>query len=93
MIASNWSINDVRLNSIPVRQLLAATPQFGLMFSSMGRGPSFYGGMDRDLQLLTARYPDMPLIGFYGNGEIGWLNSANQLLQYSTVLGLFTDHV
>jgi small ligand-binding sensory domain FIST len=84
---------NMRVTLDRTEQLLAATPQFGLMFSSMGRGPSFYGGIDRDLQLLTTRYPDMPLIGFYGNGEIGWLNSANQLLQYSTVLGLFTDHV
>jgi small ligand-binding sensory domain FIST len=31
----------------------------------------------------------MPLIGFYGNGEIGPLDGTNQLLQYAAVLGLF----
>lgn len=74
-------------------QLLGAAPQFGIMLSSMGRGPAFYGGVDRDLQLVSRQHPGMPLIGFYGNGEIGWLNAANQLLQYSTVLGLFTENV
>lgn len=64
------------------------TPEFGLLFSCQGRGAGFYGGDDRDLALLTERYPGLPLIGFYGNGEIAHLNGMNRLLQYSAVLGL-----
>jgi len=63
-------------------------PDFALMFPCIGRGPWFYGGQDRDIQTLTRHYPDMPLIGFYGNGEIAHLDGANRLLQYSVVLGL-----
>ena len=63
-------------------------PAFGLMFPCLGRGPWFYGGEDRDIQALTQRFPDMPLIGFYGNGEIAHLDGANRLLQYSVVLAL-----
>lgn len=63
-------------------------PAFGLMFPCLGRGPWFYGGEDRDIQALTRRFPDMPLIGFYGNGEIAHLDGANRLLQYSVVLAL-----
>lgn len=62
--------------------------QFGLMFPCMGRGPYFYGGVDRDLQQFTRRFPDVPLIGFHGNGEFAHLNGANRLLQYSTVVAL-----
>lgn len=63
-------------------------PRFGLIFPCMGRGPSFYGGVDRDLQILKQRLPGMPFAGFYGNGEIAHLDGANRLLQYSVVLGL-----
>ena len=66
----------------------SAPPSFGLMFPCLGRGPWFYGGKDRDIQALTRRFPDMPLIGFYGNGEIAHLDGANRLLQYSVVLAL-----
>ena len=72
---------------------IAGTPDFGLFFPCMGRGPYFYGGKDRDLDMVTARYPGMPLIGFYGNGEIGPLDHENEIFQYSAVLGLFKTDV
>jgi small ligand-binding sensory domain FIST len=65
-----------------------AAPRFGLMFPCMGRGPMFFGGVDRDQQLLAKRFPGLPFIGFYGNGEIAHFDGANRLLQYSTVLAL-----
>jgi len=68
---------------------LRGAPEFALLFPCMGRGPHFYGNRDRDLDLLTARFPGLPVIGMYGNGEIGPLDGANHLFQYSTVLGLF----
>ena len=75
-------------------QTSKAQPDFGLLFSCLGRGPYFYGGVDRDLSLLRAQFPDMPLIGFYGNGEIAPSNfkqdGGSELLPYSAVLGLFT---
>lgn len=63
-------------------------PSFGLCFPCMGRGPYFYGGVDRDLEAITRRFPRMPLIGFYGNGEFSHIDGANRLLQYATVLAL-----
>jgi len=66
-------------------------PRFGLMFPCMGRGPMFYGGEDRDQKILAERYPGLPFIGFYGNGEIAHFDGANRLLQYSTVLALGYD--
>jgi small ligand-binding sensory domain FIST len=81
---------DMRLTIDRMQQGMDTAPEFGLLFPCMGRGPYFYGGIDRDLELVKQRFPGMPLIGFYGNGEIGPLNGTNQLLQYSAVLGLFT---
>jgi small ligand-binding sensory domain FIST len=64
-------------------------PQFGLLFSCLGRGLYLYNGVDQDLALLKSLIPNLPLIGFYGNGEIAPIRGKNELLQYSAVLGLF----
>jgi len=69
---------------------LDVPPDFGLLFPCLGRGPSFYNGRDRDLEILIERYPGLPVIGFYGNGEIGPLMGGNHTFQYSTALGLFS---
>jgi len=66
------------------------SPDFGLLFSCLGRGPYLYNGEDLDLKAVTRRFPNMPLLGFYGNGEIACINGQNQLLPYSTVLSLFS---
>lgn len=66
-----------------------AQPRFAMLFPCMGRGPYFYGGVDRDLDLVTAHHPGMPVIGFYGNGEIAPFNGGNQLFQYAAVLSVF----
>ena len=84
---------DMRITLDRMDQTMQATPDFGLFFPCMGRGPYFYGGIDRDLDLVKARYPGMPMIGFYGNGEIGPLNGENEIFQYSAVLGLFKENV
>ena len=84
---------DMRLTIDRVERQLSGKPDFALFFPCMGRGPYFYGGVDRDLELLKRRFPGMPIIGFYGNGEIGPLDGSNDLFQYSGVLGLFQKNV
>ena len=73
------------------RQRLGRDPDFALLFPCMGRGPHFFGNRDRDLDVLKDRFPGMPIIGFYGNGEIAPLDETNNLFQYSAVLGLFAQ--
>ncbi len=68
---------------------LKGAPDFAWLFPCMGRGPHFFGNRDRDLDILRARFPGMPVIGMYGNGEIGPLDGLNHLYQYSAVVGLF----
>jgi small ligand-binding sensory domain FIST len=82
---------DLQHTATQLQKELGAAPDFALLFSCLGRGPYFYGGVDMDLELLKKRYPGMPMIGFYGNGEIAPVNGENQLLQYSAVLGLFAE--
>jgi len=68
---------------------LGADPDFALLFPCMGRGPHFFGNRDRDLDQLKARFPGLPVIGFYGNGEIAPLDDTNHLYQYSAAIGLY----
>lgn len=83
------AIADLQQTVDHLQTELAATPDFALLFSCLGRGPYFYGNVDRDLLLLKQKFPAMPLIGFYGNGEIAPRRGASELLQYSAVLALF----
>jgi small ligand-binding sensory domain FIST len=93
-----WAMRQPQAAEYDMRAMLQrmapadpAPPAFGLMFPCIGRGPWFYGGRDRDIEVVKQKYPDLPLIGFYGNGEIAHTDGANRLLQYSVVLGLGYD--
>ena len=92
----SWAIRDVDAAQIDIvktasmlRRQLDVEPEFALLFSCLGRGPYFYNGTDQDLALIKTLFPDLPIIGFYGNGEIAPIAGVNELLQYSAVLGLF----
>jgi hypothetical protein len=80
---------DMRRTLDDAQRQLATPPAFALLFPCLGRGPQFFGNRDRDLEQLRGRHPGLPVIGMYGNGELGPLDGANHLYQYSTVLGLF----
>lgn len=93
-----WAVRDVNTAQIDIvktatklGQQLEADPTFALLFSCLGRGPSFYDGSDQDLALLKTLFPSMPIIGFYGNGEIAPIAGKSEMLQYSAVLGLFSE--
>jgi small ligand-binding sensory domain FIST len=94
----SWAIRDVDAAQVDIvktagelKQQLGTEPEFALLFSCLGRGPYFYNGQDQDLALLKTLFPKLPIIGFYGNGEIAPINGTNELLQYSAVLGLFAE--
>lgn len=91
-----WAMRDalvaereLRASIERTQQALGAAPDFALLFPCLGRGPHFFGNRDRDLEQLRARFPGLPVIGMYGNGEIGPLDGGNHLYQYSAVYGLF----
>lgn len=94
----SWSLRATSAAETDISQLashlqgkLGSQPDFGLLFSCLGRGPYFYNGVDRDLNVITKSFPGMPLLGFYGNGEIAHINGDNHLLPYSAVLSLFAS--
>ena len=63
-------------------------PQFALLFNCAGRGPAFFDGRDADWDSVKRLYPDTPIIGFYGNGEIAPSGGRNRLFQYASVCAL-----
>jgi small ligand-binding sensory domain FIST len=81
--------NDMRRLVDELAAALAAAPQFGLLFSCLGRGPYFFDGEERDLAVIKARFPGMPLIGAYGGGQIAPLFDGNRQVHNSAVLALF----
>lgn len=93
-----WALRDVNSAQIDIvktatrlGQQLITDPTFAILFSCLGRGPSFYDGSDQDLELLKTLFPTLPIIGFYGNGEIAPISGKNEMLQYSAVIGLFAE--
>ena len=94
----SWAVRDIDAAQVDIvktagelKQQLTSEPEFALLFSCLGRGPYFYNGTDQDLALIKTLFPKLPIIGFYGNGEIAPINGINELLQYSAVLGLFAE--
>ncbi|MEO8135036.1 MAG: FIST C-terminal domain-containing protein [Betaproteobacteria bacterium] len=63
-------------------------PHYGMLFNCAGRGPAFFDGRDADWDSVRRAFPRMPLIGFYGNGEIAPIGGRNRLLQYASVCAL-----
>jgi small ligand-binding sensory domain FIST len=95
-----WAIRDVNSAQIDIvktatklGQQLEDEPIFAMLFSCLGRGPSFYDGSDQDLELLKTLFPTLPIIGFYGNGEIAPIFGENEMLQYSAVISLFSEEI
>jgi len=75
---------DVKLATIKSE----APAQFVLLFNCAGRGPAFFEGRDADWDSVKRACPGVPLIGFYGNGEIAPMAGRNRLFQYASVCAL-----
>lgn len=61
-----------------------------LMFSCLGRGQHLYGRPDHDSELVRERLgADLPLGGFFCNGEIGPVGGTTFLHGYTSAIGLF----
>ncbi|NJP09072.1 MAG: hypothetical protein HC866_05930 [Leptolyngbyaceae cyanobacterium RU_5_1] len=67
-----------------------STPAIGaLMFACLGRGQGLYGEPDFDSQLFSQHLPDVPLSGFFCNGEIGPVGGSTFLHGFTSVFGIF----
>ncbi len=76
---------DLRQNLHRLKRRLTSPPRCGLYFSCLGRGPSLFEEEAHEIAIITELLGDLPLVGFYGNGEI----SNSRLYGYTGVLVLF----
>ena len=68
-----------------IKRRLNGPPRGGLYFSCIARGVNLFGPDSAELRLIREELGDLPLAGFYANGEI----SNNRLYGYTGVLALF----
>ncbi|XQQ06812.1 MAG: FIST signal transduction protein [Leptolyngbya sp. IPPAS B-1204] len=64
------------------------SPVGALLFSCMGRGESLYEEPNFDSQLFTQHVGQIPLSGFFCNGEIGPVGGTTFLHGYTSVFGI-----
>jgi len=79
------ALSDLRRMVREVKQRAGATPKAGLYFSCIARGPNLFGSDSEELRLIRDELGEIPLAGFFGNGEI----FHNRLYGYTGVLALF----
>ncbi|KAF0112887.1 MAG: hypothetical protein FD149_2317 [Rhodospirillaceae bacterium] len=77
--------NDLRRTLRVLRQRTGGLVRGALYFSCVGRVPSLFGGESAELAMIRTELGDIPLTGFYANGEI----RHNRLYGYTGVLTLF----
>lgn len=68
-----------------IREGLYTSPRGALYYSCLGRGGALLGGKSEELKMIRSALGDVPLAGFFCNGEI----SHNRLYGYTGVLTLF----
>lgn len=80
---SAWEDLQRMLDELQTR--LDGPPRGGLYYSCLGRGRNLFGDDSEELRAISAALGDIPLVGFFANGEI----SNNRLYGYTGVLTLF----
>jgi small ligand-binding sensory domain FIST len=64
---------------------LTETPKAALYHACVGRGESMFGERGAELRLIREHLGDIPLVGFFANGEI----ARDRLYGYTGVLTIF----
>jgi small ligand-binding sensory domain FIST len=84
------SAEDLEAHLLRYREEPRATPPAGaLLFSCLGRGKHLYGSEDHDSRVFRDYLGEIPLGGFFCNGEIGPVQKQTFLHGYTSAFGLF----
>jgi small ligand-binding sensory domain FIST len=78
------ALQDLDRMTTDVAKRAGAAPKAALYFSCVARGPNLFGPNSEELNRVKEKIGDVPLIGFYANGEI----SNNRLYGYTGVLAV-----
>lgn len=66
-------------------------PKGALLFSCLGRGSYLYGEPNHDTEVFQRLVGDLPMGGFFCNGEIGPVGGTTFLHGYTSVFALFRE--
>ena len=66
-------------------------PFASLAFSCTGRGRRMFGKSRHDASAVDRTFPDLPLAGFFGNGELGPVGGSIYAHGFSAAVALFRD--
>lgn len=80
---------DMAMRLEQMDQELSSEPEFGLYLPCLSRQPTVGTNTDLSLEVIKSRYPGLPIIGFYGHGQIAPLKTGSQLHFHSAGIGLF----
>jgi small ligand-binding sensory domain FIST len=92
-----FHLRDAQSASEDLNLLLAAdrsehqTPLGALLFSCCGRGRGLFGRPHHDITTVRDREGEIPIAGFFAQGEIGPVGGSNFLHGYTASLALFSD--
>jgi small ligand-binding sensory domain FIST len=93
-----FHVRDARTASEDLHLLLAAEcsrhrspPKSALLFSCCGRGRGLFGRPHHDVGVIRERLGDIPIAGFFAQGEIGPVGGTNFLHGYTASLALFCE--
>ncbi|HUE39351.1 MAG TPA: FIST N-terminal domain-containing protein [Candidatus Binatia bacterium] len=91
-----FHLRDAETSAADLEDLLSqlapekrAQARGSLLFSCLGRGKHLYGRVDHDTDAFRRHLGDVPLGGFFCNGEIGPVHGATFLHGYTSSFGLF----
>jgi small ligand-binding sensory domain FIST len=90
-----FHLRDARTSAEDLSRMLGRradlkdTTRGALLFSCLGRGEYLYGTPDHDSRMFRSMLGDIPLGGFFCNGEIGPVEGTTYLHGYTSCFGLF----
>ena len=82
---------DFHLLLASARSRQHAPPQGALIFSCCGRGRGLFGRPHHDVTVLRERAGEIPIAGFFAQGEIGPIGGSNFLHGYTASVALFSE--
>jgi small ligand-binding sensory domain FIST len=91
-----FHLRDAKTSAEDLEELLTryerrpgTRPRGSLLFSCLGRGRFLYGEPDHDTDAFRRHLGEIPLGGFFCNGEIGPVHGTTFLHGYTSAFGLF----
>ncbi|MEA5536589.1 FIST N-terminal domain-containing protein [Crocosphaera sp. XPORK-15E] len=80
---------EILLKNHPSSSNLSTPIKGALMFACLGRGQNLYSNENFDSELFSSYFPEVPLGGFFCNGEIGPVGKETFLHGYTSAFALF----